>query len=55
MVESVCSVERLNELLFANFSTVPVVNTHGSIIGLVPKHYIIALIENHNWYEYNKT
>jgi len=28
---------------------------HGSIIGLVPKHFIIALIENHCWYEYSKT
>ena len=55
VVESVCTVERLNELLFSNFSSVPVVNTHGSIIGLVPKHFIIVLIENHHWYEYSKT
>lgn len=47
VVESVCTVERLSELLFSNFSTVPVVNMNGAIIGLVPKHFIIALIENH--------
>lgn len=28
---------------------------HGSIIGMVPKHFIIALIENHCWYEYTTT
>ena len=55
VVESVCTVERLNELLFSNFSSVPVVNMQGGVIGLVPKHFIIALIENHNWYEYSKT
>jgi len=55
VVESVCTVERLSEVLSKNFSTIPVVNMHGSLIGLVPKHFIIVLIENHYWYEYNRT
>lgn len=28
---------------------------YGSLIGLVPKHFIIVLIENHYWYEHNRT
>jgi len=28
---------------------------YGSLIGLVPKHFIIVLIENHWWYEYSRT
>lgn len=28
---------------------------HGSIIGMVPKHFIITLIEYHCWYEYTTT
>ena len=28
---------------------------HGSLIGLVPKHFIIVLIENHCWYEHSRT
>lgn len=28
---------------------------YGSLIGLVPKHFIIVLIENHYWYEHGTT
>jgi hypothetical protein len=51
VVESVSTVERLIAVLQKEFSTIPVVNMHGSLIGLVPKHFIIALIENHYWYD----
>jgi len=44
VVESVCGVDRLRQILNDNFSTIPVVNMHGSLIGTVPKHFIIVLI-----------
>jgi len=44
VVESVCGVDRLKQILNDNFSTIPVVNMHGSLIGTVPKHFIIVLI-----------
>ena len=51
MVESVCSVDRLAEVCKDNqFSSIPVVNMAGKIIGLIPKNFIIVLIENHHWY-----
>lgn len=52
MVESVCSVERLAEVCQdnVNYSSIPVVNMAGKIIGLIPKNFIIVLIENHHWY-----
>jgi chloride channel 7 len=46
LVESVCTVERLSEVLQAGFNTIPVANMHGSIIGMVPKNFVITLIEN---------
>jgi hypothetical protein len=54
VVESVCSVERLIEVLNSNYSTIPVVNMYGSLIGLIPKSFVIVLIENHQWYELKK-
>jgi hypothetical protein len=51
VVESVCSVERLLRLENScDFNTFAVVNSHGSLIGMVPKHFIVVLIENHCWY-----
>jgi len=47
VVESVCSVERLIEVLNSHYSTIPVVNMYGSLIGLIPKSFVIVLIENH--------
>jgi hypothetical protein len=37
-----------------DFNTIPICNTYGTVIGLVPKHFIIVLIENHMWYEQNR-
>jgi len=51
VVESVCQVERLAEVLCMEFSTVPVVNMAGRIIGLIPKNFVIVLLENHQWYD----
>ena len=52
VVESVCSVERLYEVCKNPFQTLPVVNMAGKVIGLIPKNFIIVLIEHHAWYEH---
>ena len=36
------------------FSTIPVVNMAGRIIGMIPKNFVIVLIENHCWYKDDK-
>jgi len=33
------------------FSSIPVVNMAGRIIGLIPRNFVITLIENHVWYD----
>ncbi len=51
VVESVCQVERLAEVCTMGFSSIPVVNMAGRIIGVIPRDFVIVLIENHIWYE----
>ena len=34
-----------------DFNSIPVVNMAGRIIGLIPKSFIVILIENHWWYD----
>lgn len=36
------------------FSSIPVVNMAGRIIGLIPANFIITLIEHHHWYAEDK-
>ena len=45
-------MERLGEVIKMGFNSTPVVNMAGKIIGLIPSNFIIVLIENHAWYEY---
>ena len=54
VVESVCQVERLAEVCSMGFSTIPVVNMAGRIIGLIPTNFVITLIQNHHWYDDEK-
>ena len=35
-----------------SFSTIPVVNMAGKVIGMIPSNFVIVLIENHAWYEH---
>jgi hypothetical protein len=51
VVESVTTVEKLTEVLDSHYSTIAVVNLFGSLIGLIPKNFVIVLLENHWWYE----
>ena len=36
------------------FSTIPIVNMAGRIIGLIPTNFVIVLIEQHCWYAEEK-
>ena len=36
------------------FSSIPVVNMAGRIIGLIPANFVITLIEHHQWYAEEK-
>lgn len=51
VVESVCQVDRLAEVCSMGFSSIPVVNMAGRIIGIIPRNFVIVLIENHVWYD----
>lgn len=54
VVESVCQVDRLQEVCSMGFSSIPVVNMAGRIIGLIPANFVITLIEHHQWYAEEK-
>ena len=54
VVESVCQVDRLAEVCQMGFSSVPVVNMAGRIIGMIPTNFVIVLLENHCWYDEGK-
>jgi CBS-domain-containing membrane protein len=52
--ESVCSVQRIAEVISSeeNYHSIPVVNISGKLIGLIPKNFLIVLLENLKFYEY---
>lgn len=41
----------MTEVTNSHYSTIAVVNLFGSLIGLIPKNFVIVLLENHWWYE----
>lgn len=52
VIESICSVGRLADVCRKDFNSIPVVNMAGKLIGTIPKNFIIVLLENFNFYEY---
>jgi predicted transcriptional regulator len=50
-VEGLVSVEYLQEILKHQYSTFPVLNSAGNMVGLIPKNFIITLIKNHAFYD----
>lgn len=54
VLESVCTVQRLFEVTQKQFNSFPVVNIAGKVIGMIPKNFIIVLIEHHQWYEHKE-
>lgn len=47
VLESVCTVQRLYEVTQKGMNSFPVVNIAGKVIGMIPKNFIIVLIEQH--------
>jgi hypothetical protein len=48
-VEGIVSVEYLVDILQKPYSQYPVLNSAGHIVGMMPKNFLIVLIENHHW------
>lgn len=53
-IEGIISVEYLIDILQKPFNSFPVLNSAGNIVGMMPKNFIIVLIENHHWIDPNK-
>lgn len=34
------------------FSMYPVVNLSGKLVGMIPKRFVVILLEHHAWYEH---
>ena len=48
-VEGIIAVEHLSKILQTPYSSFPVLNSSGNIVGIIPKNFIIKLIELHHW------
>lgn len=46
-IEGINTVEYLVDILKKPFSTYPVLNSAGNIVGMIPKNFLIVLIKNH--------
>jgi hypothetical protein len=51
VVESVCSVKRISEVLGKTYNTIPVVNSSGKLVGMMPRNFLIVILENLRFYE----
>lgn len=49
-VEGVISVERISQVINSEFSMFPVLNMAGNVMGIIPRNFLIVLIERHHWY-----
>ena len=50
-VEGIITVEYLMTVLKKTFSMFPVLNRAGNLVGMIPKNFIIVLLENHHFYD----
>lgn len=53
-IEGIISVEYLVDVLKKPFNTLPVLNSAGNIVGMMPKNFLIVLIENRHWVNLEK-
>jgi len=53
-VEGIISVEAVSKLIQLPYSTFPVLNSAGNIVGMIPKNFLIVLIEYHHWLDESK-
>lgn len=47
--EGIVSVDYLTSILQKPFSQYPVLNSKGNIVGMIPKNFLIVIVENHHW------
>lgn len=51
IVEGIASVSRIAEIIKDDkYNMFPVLNMAGNIFGLIPKNFLVILVEHHNWY-----
>ena len=48
-VEGIIAVSHLSKILQTPYSSFPVLNSSGNIVGIIGKNFIIKLIELHHW------
>ena len=48
-VEGIIAIDHLAKILQRPYSSFPVVNSSGNIIGIIPKNFLIKLIELHHF------
>jgi len=53
-IEAIVSVDYLRDVLVEPFSTFPVLNSAGNMVGVIPKNFLIVLIKNFWWYDEEK-
>lgn len=53
-VEGIVSVDYLLDILQKPYSSFPVLNAAHNIMGMMPKNFLIVLIENHHWVNMKK-
>ena len=49
-VEGVMHVDRIAEVIDTDVTMFPVLNMTGNVMGVIPKNFLIVLLEQHNWY-----
>jgi hypothetical protein len=53
-VEGIVSVEYLRDILKKPFNVFPVLNSAGNIVGMIPKSFLIVLVEQYHWVNTDK-
>lgn len=50
-IEGVISVSRIAEVLECDGNMFPVLNMAGNVMGIIPKNFLVVLVERHHWYD----
>jgi hypothetical protein len=53
-VEGISSVNRIAEVIQCPANSFPVLNMSGNVIGMIPKNFLVILVERMHWYENSK-
>ena len=52
--EGIIAIAYVEKMLQTGFSSFPVMNSAGNMIGIIPKNFLIVLVENHHWVDVSK-